>query len=167
MLSKIGFSYKMAKHTNDVHFHIKIQLDENIFLGGRGVGRRNAPPQLRKSLFHDILHLFPQFPVPFPPFAAPVSLDARIVVFRLPHHILLINYALKIVWRLLAWATGTINPREQRRQKLLFCPGVFHHLRTNAPIGAWKDDLPSFKEIMTDRRTNRGTGRIVGKLHFQ
>ena len=37
------------------------------FGGGRGVGRRNAPAQLRKSLFHDILHLFPQFPGPFSP----------------------------------------------------------------------------------------------------
>ena len=48
VLSKIGFSYKMAKHTNDVHFHIKIQLDEKIWqkkfkieFFSQGMGKRD------------------------------------------------------------------------------------------------------------------------------
>ena len=69
-----------------------------------GGGSAEEMPQLNfENLYSTTFYICsPSSPVPFLPFAAPVSLDARIVVFRLPHHILLINYALKIVWRLLA-----------------------------------------------------------------
>ena len=38
---------------------------------------------------------------------------------------------------------------------------------TSDPIGAWKCNFSIFKEIMTERQTNRPTNRLVGKLQFQ
>ena len=39
-------------------------------------------------------------------------------------------------------------------------------------MGAWKCNIPTFEEIMTDRTTKQPTGdrqtdRFIGKLHFQ
>ena len=43
--------------------------------------------------------------------------------------------------------------------------------KTSAPMGAWKCNIPTFEEIMTDRTTkqptDRRTDRVIGKLHFQ
>ena len=37
----------------------------------------------------------------------------------------------------------------------------------SAPIGAWKCTFPTYKEITTDRPTNRRTDRVIGKIHSQ